>query len=201
MPQTHTHTHTHTQSEDDGWKPGDAIPPRLDDLNLIQRERVLRYMVMRMADLPLAPKKVFLFFLFFFFVCPAIHGHAWPTCLSRPKRGFFFSCERVLRHMALADVPLLPDPAHTHTHTHTPPLSPPPPRPPFPPSLPPSPLPSPPLSLQATGGVAAMSLGQAAQSTPRGIHTHAHTHTLSRAINASRNAHTHTHTQPRNQRL
>eukprot|EP00277_Geminigera_cryophila_P014737 CAMPEP_0179451662 /NCGR_PEP_ID=MMETSP0799-20121207/35743_1 /TAXON_ID=46947 /ORGANISM="Geminigera cryophila, Strain CCMP2564" /LENGTH=420 /DNA_ID=CAMNT_0021247199 /DNA_START=88 /DNA_END=1347 /DNA_ORIENTATION=+ len=37
---------------DDGWRPGDPIPPRLDDLNLVQRERVLRYMVMRMADLP-----------------------------------------------------------------------------------------------------------------------------------------------------
>jgi len=90
MPQTHTHTHTHTQSEDDGWKPGDAIPPRLDDLNLIQRERVLRYMVMRMADLPLAPKKVFSFFSFFLF---CVSCDTW-SCMAdlplAPKKGVFF---------------------------------------------------------------------------------------------------------------
>jgi hypothetical protein len=45
------------QSDDGGWKPGEAIPPRLDDLNLVQRERVLRYLVMRMAEVPFSPKK------------------------------------------------------------------------------------------------------------------------------------------------
>lgn len=44
-------------SDDGGWKPGEAIPPRLDDLNLVQRERVLRYLVMRMAEVPFSPKK------------------------------------------------------------------------------------------------------------------------------------------------
>ena len=36
---------------------GDPIPARLDDLNLVQRERILRYMVMRMAELPINADK------------------------------------------------------------------------------------------------------------------------------------------------
>ncbi|EKX51535.1 hypothetical protein GUITHDRAFT_134447 [Guillardia theta CCMP2712] len=33
-----------------GWRPEDALPPRLDELNLIERERVLRFLIQRVHE-------------------------------------------------------------------------------------------------------------------------------------------------------
>lgn len=38
-------------SSDQVWRPGDPIPPRLEDLNMVQRERVLRYLLGKLHDL------------------------------------------------------------------------------------------------------------------------------------------------------